>query len=106
LRPYTLSIEHRRALLSHTTSAASKVCRRSLLRLTPSAVSAAHRARLLAPLMWWFAMEMFWQSFFYLALGLRQGLPIVPFSSKLQDLRGIAATRQGRPKNFPRGGFT
>jgi hypothetical protein len=56
--------------------------------------------------MWWFAMEMFWQSFFYLALGLRQGLPIVPFSSKLQDLRGIAATRQGRPKNFPRGGFT
>jgi hypothetical protein len=31
-----------------------------------------HRARLLTPLVWWLALEMFWQIFFYLVYGTRQ----------------------------------
>ena len=42
------------------------------LGLNPARAAGSYYGRFLAPLAWWFALEMFWQASFYLALGLRQ----------------------------------
>jgi hypothetical protein len=42
------------------------------LGLNPARAAGSYYGRFLAPLAWWFALEMFWQASFYLASGLRQ----------------------------------